>query len=104
MSDTIDPGAKYDTGKPHVYSVLRYFPRAIEQVARVSEHGAKNHGWDTWDTIKNAGTRYADAQIRHELAVCRGEETDEESELLHLAHMAWDALARLELRLRDGEK
>lgn len=101
---SIDPGAKHDVGKAPVHSVLRYFPRAIEQVARVSEHGAKLHGWDTWQTIDNPHERYADADIRHEIEICKGNEIDDGpkgSGLLHLAHKAWNALARLELALRD---
>jgi hypothetical protein len=98
------PGAKHDAGKVPIHSVLAYFPRALEQVARVSEHGAKLHGWNTWDTIDDPLTRYANADLRHELAICKGEQTDPESNLLHLAHKAWNALARLELTLKGEGK
>lgn len=94
---------KFDQGKPHVYSVLRYFPRALEQVARVNEHGAKLHGWNTWSDIPDASSRYADAQLRHELAQCQGILHDTDSKLLHQAHIVWNALARLELMLKNQE-
>lgn len=97
-------GAKFDKGKAPVHSVLRYFPRAIEAVSRVSEHGAKAHGWDTWHTVPEGAQRYADAQIRHELELCKGSEEDGESGLSHLAHAAWNALARLELAMREEGK
>lgn len=97
-------GAKHDQGKPCLHSVLRYFPRALEEVARVNEHGASNHGWDTWDTIEDARARYDDARLRHDLADAAGELTDEESGLLHAAHRAWGNLAAvLELMLRERE-
>jgi hypothetical protein len=44
-----------------------------------------------------------DAMIRHMLAHLRGEPKDEESGLDHLAHMAWNALCVLELKLRDDK-
>lgn len=99
----VDPGAKHDTGKPAVHSVLRYFPRAITEVAKVSQHGASLHGWDTWDTIENPIERYSDAKVRHILASCMGEEVDSESNLIHAAHEAWNSLAILELMLRSDD-
>jgi len=99
----VDPGAKHDNGKAHIHSVLRYFPRALEQVARVSEFGATKHGWDTWHTIPNGQLRYADAQMRHELDICKGETHAQDSGLLHLSHEVWNSLARLELLLREQE-
>jgi hypothetical protein len=102
-NDRRGAGAKYDAGKPYIHSVLRYFPRAIEEIARVNEHGASNHGWDTWDSIEDAKGRYDDARLRHDLADAAGKVTDEESGLLHAAHRAWGNLAVLELMLRERE-
>lgn len=56
-----------------------------------------------WHTIKYGQARYADAQIRHELSLCKGETHDAESGLHHLSHEAWNVLARLELMLRQSE-
>jgi len=98
------PGAKHDSGKPALFSVLRYFPRALTEVAKVNEHGAALHGWDTWQTIDNPQERYANAQLRHELAECLGEARDPDSGLLHAAHKAWNSLARLELLLQQKEQ
>lgn len=102
-SDHRGAGAKHDQGKPCIHSVLRYFPRALEAIARVNEHGASNHGWDTWDTIEDAKGRYDDARLRHDLADAKGELTDKDSGLLHAAHRAWGNLAVLELMLRERE-
>ncbi len=97
-------GAKHDNGKPCIHSILRYFPRALEAIARVNEHGAKNHGWNTWDTIDDAKNRYDDARLQHDLSEIKGEVTDEESGLLHAAHRAWGNLAVLELALREQKE
>lgn len=97
-------GAKHDKGKPCLHSVLRYFPRALEAIARVNEHGAENHGWDSWDTIEDAVARYDDARLRHDLADAKGELYDKDSALLHIAHRAWGNLAVLELVLREIEE
>jgi hypothetical protein len=40
---------------------------------------------------------------RHLLAEAAGQHCDAESGLVHAAHAAWCALARLELMLRDEE-
>lgn len=99
MSRKTDPGAKHDQGKAPLHSVMRYFPRALEQVARVNEHGAGLHGWDTWHTIADGRARYRDALVRHIMADAEGEREDADSGLLHVAHVAWNALAVLELEL-----
>ena len=98
-------GAKFDTGKAPVYrGFVAYFPRAIEAVSRVSERGSINHGWDTWDTVPGCEWRYTDAQVRHMLSTAKGEVIDSDSGLSHLAHEAWNAMARLELALRKKEQ
>ena len=39
--------------------------------------------------------------LRHLLAEMRGEDVDPDTGLLHAAHTAWNALARLDLMLRE---
>ena len=104
MTDHRGAGAKFDNGKPCLHSVLRYFPRALEAIARINEHGAAIHGWDSWDTIEDAKERYDDARLRHDLADAKGEEFDADSGQLHAAHRAWGNLAVLELQLREQEE
>jgi hypothetical protein len=41
--------------------------------------------------------------MRHELAIARGELIDPETGYPHLAHIAWNALARLELSMVAAE-
>lgn len=101
------PGSKLDAGKaPVMRGVIRYFPRALAAVAYVSECGARKYAWNGWETVPDGQDRYADARGRHELALGRGEWSDDGPNGTgqpHLAQVAWNALAELELRLRQRE-
>lgn len=95
---------KYDAGKPAIYrGLISYFPRALWQVAEISTFGAKKYAWAGWADVDEGFERYKDAQFRHALKRAMGEEKDADSDLLHLAHEAWGALATLELYLREKE-
>jgi hypothetical protein len=92
-----DKGVKYDTEKPRMDLVLRGFSHAIEDVADVGTYGASKYTDDGWQSVDNGIERYLSAMIRHYLKYRQGEMYDTESELPHLSHMAWNALAVLEL-------
>lgn len=95
---------KYDGGKPCVYrGLVGYFPRAALQVATVSTFGAKKYAWNGWEGVEDGVNRYSDAMMRHLLYEATGEVYDPDSDLLHAAHAAWGAMARLELMLRAKE-
>lgn len=99
-----EPGVKLDDGKIRLSTlVLGYFPRALMALGFVSEFGAEKYTIDGWSSVPGAHTRYSDAMVRHQLAELAGEFTDADSGLAHDAHLAWNALARLELRLREEE-
>lgn len=92
-------GLKDDSKKPLVVQgFMQYFPNAIAEVARVSEFGAQKYAWGNWQFVHAGIERYTEALGRHLLA---NEEIDPESELLHAAHIAWNAMARLELILKE---
>lgn len=98
-------GIKYDAGKPSVWQgLINYFPRACSEVAAVSTFGAKKYAWKGWEKVENGFNRYSDAMARHFMAEGREELLDPDSELVHAAHTAWNAMARLELLLREMEK
>ena len=83
--------------------LLEQFPRACIEVARVSEFGAAKYTWGGWQTVEDGVRRYGEAATRHVLKeVIEG--PSDESGLLHAAHECWNALARLELLLREKEK
>jgi len=93
-----DPGAKMDSGKP-LAGVLADFSMALEGVAQVGTFGAKKYSRGGWLEVPDGEVRYTDAMWRHLLAESQ-DRYDEDSGLLHAAHLAWNALARLELALR----
>lgn len=93
-------GKKYDAGKIRAGLVLGDFARALASVSAVGTFGAKKYGDSDWLHVPDGLRRYEDAMLRHWLSVKRGEQLDEESALPHLAHLAWNALAILELTLR----
>ena len=98
-------GAKFDDGKANLFrGAIDYFPRALEQVAAASAFGATKYAWKSWQDVPEGFERYSDALVRHLAAPSKGELTDSDSGLLHAAHAAWNALARLELQLIGNEK
>ena len=97
-------GKKFDTGKSSARrGVLEYFPRAILEVGKLSCFGAEKYDWDNWEFVEDAINRYGDAEIRHICEAAISGETDPESGLLHAVHAAWNALAVLEMKLREKE-
>lgn len=97
-----DPGAKLDAGKaPINRGLLGYFPLACEQVALVSLFGASKYVWKGWQTVPDGLERYSDAMGRHMIKREIEGPFDRDSGLLHRAHAAWNALAALELELRE---
>jgi hypothetical protein len=96
-----EPGAKLDAGKAPVFrGLLDYFPRACNAIAEVSEVGAKKYTWKGWETVPDGYNRYSDALVRHMLKGTY-ELLDQDTNLTHAAHAAWNALARLELLMKD---
>lgn len=92
--------AKYDAGKSPIFKGgLGYFPSAIEAVATVSNFGATKYAWGGWRYVDDGLARYTDALVRHLASEAKGEVLDPESGLPHSWHVAWNALARIELQL-----
>lgn len=95
---------KYDGGKPCPFrGVIDYFPRAVEAVAEISTFGASKYAWKGWEGVTDGVARYSDAMVRHLIQEGKGEVLDRDSGLKHAAHVAWGALARLELMIRESE-
>lgn len=99
-----EAGAKLDAGKPKPALVLGEFSRALWEVSKVGTYGAEKYSASGWVAVPNGEARYADAQMRHWLKHQMGLELDDETNLPHLAHEAWGALAKLDLLLRRLEK
>ena len=95
---------KYDAGKaPVQQGLFNYFPRALEAVAQVSGFGASKYAWGGWKTVDDGINRYSNALGRHQLKKQLEGSFDSDSKLLHDAHIAWNALAILELYLKEQE-
>lgn len=100
------PGAKLDAGKISVTrGCLHYFPRALTAVAELSGIGAKKYSWKGWEKVSDGINRYSDALGRHELAI-NGDfgKRDKDTGVLEATAVAWNALARLELILKEYDE
>jgi hypothetical protein len=98
--DQHTPGAKCDAGKVEL-SYLEYFPKALRAVCLVSMFGAKKYSRGGWRRVTDGRRRYQDAQLRHMLPDSGF--YDANSNLPHVAHAAWNALAVLELELSQND-
>lgn len=97
--DQHQPGAKLDALKPRPALVLGGFSRALMAVTHVGTYGANKYTPNGWRSVCDGVERYTEAMQRHWLEEAQGIESDPESNFLHAAHTAWNALARLELML-----
>lgn len=101
--DAKTPGAKLDAGKiPVCRGAFHYFPRAITAIAELSNIGAKKYSWKGWENVPDGIHRYGDALARHELAIEDDySRRDRDTGVLEATAVAWNAMARLELILRN---
>lgn len=99
--DAHTPGAKLDAGKIRAGLVLGAFPHALRKVCEVGTYGANKYTDNGWLSVPNGHARYTDAMLRHYLSEVGGERCDKDTGIEHAAHLAWNALARLELMLRE---
>ena len=97
-------GAKFDGGKPDLDLVLGGFADALLEVGAVGTFGAKKYTRDGWQEVPHGTDRYTSAMLRHYMAEKMGEKFDPESQQLHAAHLAWNALARLSFMLKQSEE
>lgn len=97
------PGAKLDAGKVRPSLVLGGFARALWEVSKVGTYGATKYTDNGWMEVVDGDKRYDDAKMRHWLKEKMGEKCDKDTNLTHLAHEAWNALARLDLHIRETE-
>ena len=83
--EVVNEGAKDDSQKQRFSLVPT---KALTDVIDVLEFGAKKYGSENWRKVDNAQERYFNAAMRHLLAWRKGESSDDESGLPHLAHAA----------------
>ena len=97
------PGAKDDKTKPIAGELVLGFPRALEALVAVATYGANKYSRGGYLHVNNFDVRYLDAAMRHLLSYGRGDKTDKESGLPHLAHCLWNIAAILEMETRHEE-
>lgn len=97
--DQHEPGAKLDENKI-LAGILGNFSLALLEVAKVGTYGAKKYTRHGWESVPRGVQRYTDAKWRHLLAQ-NITTFDEDTGFLHMAHECWNALAVLELTLRE---
>lgn len=95
-------GKKYDNGKPMPGTLVNVFPEALLAVGATIEFGTHKYPDPrNWRKVEGANKRYQDSLMRHLIKYNMGEINDRETGIPHLAHMAWNALAILELYLLE---
>jgi len=102
----IDPtkGAKLDDSKlPLSVVIQRQFPNALKAVAECSQYGNKKYhetdkDWCNLHRVDNGVERYSNAMMRHFLAAGKElDQKDNESNLPHIYHAAWNMLSLLQI-------
>jgi hypothetical protein len=95
------PLDKRKVGKNQMNLVDSGFPNAFQALGAVMTWAAENKGYlvDDWKNIKEPSIAFSGAAARHRNDRLRGIKTDKESNMLHLAHEAFNVLALLELTL-----
>lgn len=93
-------GIKFDSGKLRLAEMIQDFRLPLSAVCRIWEFGADKYAKSNWKKVDNAIDRYTNAMLRHLLEE-EAKPFDDESELLHAAHVAWNALARLHFIMHE---
>ena len=97
------PGMKYDEGKPNLSLVFGGFNKALLDVGYIGTFGARKYTPNGWKEVDNLYERYSSALLRHMFAAMSSRVKDiydNETGRLHLAHVAWNALALTEHMLK----
>jgi hypothetical protein len=97
-------GVKLNKNKPQISLLFKQFPKALEAIVMCSEYGHKKYketdkDFINFKRVEGGSKTYADAGLRHRL----GQGKDSESGLPHQYHVAWNALAELQLWIQEHE-
>jgi len=92
-----EEGKKFDEDKPKM-SLLPFV--ALREIAKILNFGETRYG--AWNWAKGMDwSRVESAMLRHYERYAMGEDVDPDSNLLHTAHMACNALFLLTYQLLD---
>jgi hypothetical protein len=103
VADSSKEGRK--NGKIRMELVFEGMPNALQALGKCMTWAIEAKGYEELDflTVPNGPQKYRGAMYRHDQKEILGEEFDDESGLIHATHTAWNAMARLELLLREGK-
>jgi len=108
VSITVEQATIKEAKSSAMMNVFRRFPRAMKEIAKVSEFGNNKYNTKPGDlTYLTTGTfeYYTNAVGRHLLdEVLEGVWNEKDGDLMHSAQVAWNALARLEVQLVAYQK
>lgn len=90
-------GMKFDAGKLD-YTLVPW--DGVEEVVKVLAFGANKYARDNWKHVESQ--RYLAAAFRHLVAYNKGELTDSETGLSHLAHASCCVLFMLAMEKQNG--
>ena len=86
--------------KAPVFTFCKQMKNAIEALSLRSLYGHKRYekgdDWENFSRVANADFEYSNSMFRHALEI-----GGDEDELQHLVASAWNAIAKLELKLRS---
>ncbi len=89
---------------PVFSGLIKYFPRALFEVAHTSHVGNEKHNpGEPLHWAREKSTDDADALMRHLIDHARGQKYDDDG-VRHLAKVAWRALALLEKDVENDIK
>jgi Domain of unknown function (DUF5664) len=97
-------GKKENNGKPQISVIFKQFPDAIKAIAECSQYGHNKYKETDTDFLNfkrvyGGSKTYADAGLRHRIE----NGLDLESKLPHQYHVAWNALAELQLWIEENK-
>lgn len=92
-------------GKIRMELVFNGMPNALMALGKCMTWAIEVKGYEEDDflTVPDGPKKYRGAMLRHDLREILGETVDDESGLIHATHTAWNAMARLEILLREGK-
>ena len=82
-------GIKWDRDKPKWHLLPL---ELVEPIVQVMTFGAEKYEPDNWKRVPEAKNRYFSALMRHITAWQKGEKTDSETGISHLAHAGFNIL------------
>jgi hypothetical protein len=102
VKETEGKGIKLNELKPQMSLLFKQFPKALEAIVRCSEYGHNKYketdkDYLNFKRVEGGSKAYADAGLRHRMQ----QGIDLESMLPHCYHVAWNALAELELLMEE---